>query len=590
MGGKRWTILSTILSTRFLSHGRRYVLSPPDAFSLPLPLADLELNRATHSEREVPAGQVTPFKNDLGNMGVVTARRKAFMAKLGQIDELDDDRPRRRSTSADQGSETTAVKATVLAASTEDSDTDTDAVAARKAAEAAAAKKEEEEAKRQDTEAAAKKKAEEEAAAKKKAEEDAAAKKAEGEAKRKEAVASVIRGLLDEIIEEVEKRGSPEAEAASLEMATGSAIMMVGDNPQMSSSWLAPGVEWEFPSGDANSRERLMGGDQDNLVSELNILDVHREQMLAERAICHWQHRLQLRSWASWVGSSTSRLCSGEQSESDSLGDEVNISNADRAQMLVDRAAEYESQGRPCSPPGTSAEAAFIGLQVTETLPHRVVAVEDLVDVNGVRQGAPDYSNPVIRKHDRILEVDGFSVESVSVEELRAMLAGELNTAVNITLAREEVQGGHPVTVLCSVKVLRHQAHRGNELMDRREEMRSQSELAARYTGSPGETPDPQTTESLQRREIERLKLELRSSGGYRAAQESEIQQLQQEVIESRAREADARKSEAACAARFQSVLKTLHDVEQTLARATQATTSQDAILRILRRIHCEKI
>ena len=94
----------------------------------------------------------------------------------------------------------------------------------------------------------------------------------------------------------------------------------------------------------------------------------------------------------------------------------------------------------------------------------------------------------------------------------------------------------------------------------------------------------------MQRREIERLKLELRSSGGYRAAQESEMQQLQQEVIESRAREADARKSEAACAARFQSVLKTLHDVEQTLARATQATTSQDAILRILRRIHCEKI
>ena len=85
----------------------------------------------------------------------------------------------------------------------------------------------------------------------------------------------------------------------------------------------------------------------------------------------------------------------------------------------------------------------------------------------------------------------------------------------------------------------------------------------------------------MQRREIERLKLELRSSGGYRAAQESEIQQLQQEVIESRAREADARKSEAACAARFQSVLKTALAADIDLVKKGTLRSEEEAKLQL---------
>jgi len=85
----------------------------------------------------------------------------------------------------------------------------------------------------------------------------------------------------------------------------------------------------------------------------------------------------------------------------------------------------------------------------------------------------------------------------------------------------------------------------------------------------------------MQRREIERLKLELRSSGGYRAAQESEMQQLQQEVIESRAREADARKSEAACAARFQSVLKTALAADIDLVKKGTLRSEEEAKLQL---------
>jgi hypothetical protein len=102
--------------------------------------------------------------------------------------------------------------------------------------------------------------------------------------------------------------------------------------------------------------------------------------------------------------------------------------------------------------------AAFIGLQVTETPPHSVVAVEDLVDVNFVRQGAPGYANPVIRPHDRILQIDGVSVGSVSVDELRMLLGGELNSPVSITLARAHGQGKH-----YSVTVLRHREHDGGK-------------------------------------------------------------------------------------------------------------------------------
>ncbi len=108
------------------------------------------------------------------------------------------------------------------------------------------------------------------------------------------------------------------------------------------------------------------------------------------------------------------------------------------------------------------------------------------------------------------------------------------------------------------------------------------------YAGQPSEKQDVHL-ESLQR-ENEQLKLELRQIRLYQAAQEGEIRQLQQEVVDARMRETETAKGEEAYAARFKMLLGALQDVEETLARSTTSAHRQSAVFCILRSIHCEKI
>ena len=111
------------------------------------------------------------------------------------------------------------------------------------------------------------------------------------------------------------------------------------------------------------------------------------------------------------------------------------------------------------------------------------------------------------------------------------------------------------------------------------------------YAGHPSETQDVHVSyvERLQR-ENEQLKLELRQTRLHQTVQESEIRQLQQEVVDARMREAETTKGEAAYAARFKMLLGALQDVEETLARATTSAHRQSAVFCILRSIHCETI
>ena len=115
----------------------------------------------------------------------------------------------------------------------------------------------------------------------------------------------------------------------------------------------------------------------------------------------------------------------------------------------------------------------------------------------------------------------------------------------------------------------------------------SQSALTF-YAGIYGETKDAQI-DRLQR-ELEKLKLDMRKSSAHQAVQADEILQLQQEVIEARRREAEAQTAQAENATRFHMLLRTLQDVEETLVCAANGARSQNALLRILRSIHCEKI
>ncbi|MGB1597128.1 MAG: hypothetical protein ACPIOQ_30490, partial [Promethearchaeia archaeon] len=62
----------------------------------------------------------------------------------------------------------------------------------------------------------------------------------------------------------------------------------------------------------------------------------------------------------------------------------------------------------------------YAGLEVTTQPPHRVVAVDDLVDVNFVPQGQHRYTNPEVRPGDYILSVDGQAAENASLQQLHA--------------------------------------------------------------------------------------------------------------------------------------------------------------------------
>ena len=65
----------------------------------------------------------------------------------------------------------------------------------------------------------------------------------------------------------------------------------------------------------------------------------------------------------------------------------------------------------------------------------QVVAADDVVDVRGHRPGSAAYNNLAISRGDRLLVVDGRAAD-VPMHELTAMLAGQLNSVVEITLRR----------------------------------------------------------------------------------------------------------------------------------------------------------
>ena len=95
----------------------------------------------------------------------------------------------------------------------------------------------------------------------------------------------------------------------------------------------------------------------------------------------------------------------------------------------------------------------YLGIEVTKTLPHAVLAVRDLLDRNSVRQGAAGYSNEEVKPGDRFIAIDGRAAEKVSIEMLHDMLRGPLHSEVELTLARGS--NHQPFTV----RVMRHGFH-----------------------------------------------------------------------------------------------------------------------------------
>jgi len=97
---------------------------------------------------------------------------------------------------------------------------------------------------------------------------------------------------------------------------------------------------------------------------------------------------------------------------------------------------------------------AYIGLQVTNHLPHAITGVDDLMDEHLVRQGEPGYANPTVHVGDLILQVDGKPSTHVTVQEMHHMLRGQINTPVEVTLAR-----AHHPSEKYTIRVMRHRFH-----------------------------------------------------------------------------------------------------------------------------------
>jgi C-terminal processing protease CtpA/Prc len=98
-------------------------------------------------------------------------------------------------------------------------------------------------------------------------------------------------------------------------------------------------------------------------------------------------------------------------------------------------------------------EPGFVGLVVSPDPPHAVSAVHDLVDTNGVVQGAPGYHNERVDVGDFIMFINNQDVRRLSVDDWHELLRGELHSAVEIVLQRKKTMAVY------TVEVLRHRKH-----------------------------------------------------------------------------------------------------------------------------------
>ena len=53
------------------------------------------------------------------------------------------------------------------------------------------------------------------------------------------------------------------------------------------------------------------------------------------------------------------------------------------------------------------AHRCYCGLEMSQTIPYEVLAIDDLIDTNFTPQGMPGYLNRDVKIGDRILSIDG---------------------------------------------------------------------------------------------------------------------------------------------------------------------------------------
>ena len=205
-----------------------------------------------------------------------------------------------------------------------------------------------------------------------------------------------------------------------------------------------------------------------------------KQRGILNKVVARWQRLLQMCAWEEWCAALEERReslhfearlvaqqasagscanCKTLSSECERLREQVEDIEIYLA-SLEDEMGSCESLAHshvvahatpaatPYKAPTGGAVGGYVGLIVSDSPPHKVVGVQDLVDVHFVRHDEAHYANPHIAPGDRIISVDGKHAEDVSVDVLHSMLAGPLHSAVNITLARPHTGQKYSVVVL----------------------------------------------------------------------------------------------------------------------------------------------
>mmetsp|Transcript_31080 Transcript_31080/g.99732 ORF Transcript_31080/g.99732 Transcript_31080/m.99732 type:complete len:1324 (-) Transcript_31080:143-4114(-) len=150
-------------------------------------------------------------------------------------------------------------------------------------------------------------------------------------------------------------------------------------------------------------------------------------------------------------------------------------------------AQERAQPGAPAPAPAPTPREArapgSVGLVVTRDVPHTVLEVLDVSDVEGTLQGQAGYQNIDILPGDRLLAVNNVAAEMLPIQVVHELLRGPSGTVVNLQLGR-----GHKTF---EVNVLRHLPYQGGTASTPRKTPRKTTDRlssSSSWTSSPLDT------------------------------------------------------------------------------------------------------
>ena len=96
-----------------------------------------------------------------------------------------------------------------------------------------------------------------------------------------------------------------------------------------------------------------------------------------------------------------------------------------------------------------NGQKGYVGINVTKQAPFIVLGASGLMDLKGILQGQTGYGNALVEPGDRLVRVDGHSVEFGGFKSLQHLLGGELGSVVELAFSRNN-------NLQFTIRALRH--------------------------------------------------------------------------------------------------------------------------------------